>query len=177
MISVRWQSVVLGLLVAGLGFGGVGCKQKPGKGGNMLADEKLGTIGEDPLAGGAGDLPDREAMAGEGQRGMFPAVYFDYDSALMRGGEEAKLQAVAGYLRDNTAASVTVEGHCDERGSNEYNISLGDRRAMAVRAALIGLGVDGSRIEPKSMGEEMPAAPGHDEASWAQNRRAEFVVR
>ena len=72
--------------------------------------------------------------------------------------EEAKLQALAEYLRSNSKAVVLVEGHCDERGSNEYNLSLGDRRAMSVRAALVALGIDGARVNTKSMGEEAPVA-------------------
>jgi peptidoglycan-associated lipoprotein len=69
-----------------------------------------------------------------------------------------------------------VEGNCDERGSNEYNLALGERRALAVRAYLVNLGIDAGRIQTKSLGEERPVALGHDESSWQQNRRAEFQL-
>ena len=177
MMSVRWQSVMLGLLVGALAMGGVGCKKKPVTGAGGLDDGigGVGTVGENGDM--TGDQAARDAFGGAGQAGMFPAVYFDYDSALLSAGEEAKLVAVLAHLQQNADARITVEGHCDERGSNEYNLSLGQRRADAVRAALIGQGADAGRIESMSRGEEAPAAPGHDEASWAQNRRGEFLVR
>jgi peptidoglycan-associated lipoprotein len=176
MMSVRWQSIVLGLLVGSIALGGAGCKKKPKTGPGMNAEDGTGSIIGENLDDGSMTPPSRAGFDGEGTRGQFSSVYFDYDSALMRGGEESKLQAVAEHLRSNAGAAVLVEGHCDERGSNEYNLSLGDRRAMAVRAALIALGVDGSRVNTKSMGEEAPVAPGHDESSWSQNRRGEFVL-
>jgi peptidoglycan-associated lipoprotein len=71
---------------------------------------------------------------------------------------------------------VVIEGHCDERGSREYNLALGERRALAVRAYLVGLGIDATRLQTKSYGEEQPVAMGHDESSWSRNRRAEFVL-
>lgn len=175
MISTRWHMVVLGLMVSALAMGTVGCKKKP-KPTTGLNNDEITSLTEGELDGSALDGAGTIGREGEGARGQFPAVYFDYDSAIMRGGEEAKLQAVAEHLRGNQGATLVVEGHCDERGSNEYNLSLGDRRAMAVRAYLVGLGIDGSRVNTKSLGEEMPAAMGHDEASWSQNRRAEFVL-
>ena len=178
MMSVRWQSVMLGLLVGALALGGVGCKKKPAAGPGLTDGDitGVGTVGENGGMG-ADDQANRGAFGGAGQAGMFPAVYFDYDSALLRAGEEAKLVAVLAHLQQNADAHITVEGHCDERGSNEYNLSLGQRRADAVRAALIGQGADAARVEAMSRGEESPAAPGHDESSWSQNRRGEFIVR
>ncbi|NCC31563.1 MAG: peptidoglycan-associated lipoprotein, partial [Chloroflexia bacterium] len=76
-------------------------------------------------------------------------------------------------LKRNPATRMIVDGHCDERGSNEYNLALGERRALAVRAYLIGLGLDGSRIQTRSFGEERPAAFGSDESAWRLNRRGE----
>ncbi len=170
MMKRGLQLLILGLMVASIAA--TGCKRKP-KVGSGLGDNVSG-VGSDVDYGGEGLSSRPDGMTE--QAGMFSPVYFDYDSAQVGPAEQAKLQAVADHLRRNTAGGVTVEGNCDERGSNEYNLALGERRALAVRAALIALGVDGSRIQTKSYGEERPVAMGHDEAAWAQNRRAEFVL-
>ena len=81
------------------------------------------------------------------------------------------------WLRDNPDVNVTIEGHCDERGTVEYNLALGDRRAESAKAYLVNLGIPASRIETVSYGEERPVDPGHNEAAWARNRRAAFVIR
>ena len=158
MMSSRWQMFVMAMMVSALALGSVGCKKKPKPGAGMGGTDVASIDGGETVEGSdiAGGTIGRE---GDGVRGQFSAVYFDYDSAIMRGGEESKLQAVAEHLRSNQGATLLVEGHCDERGSNEYNLSLGDRRAMAVRAYLVGLGIDGSRVNTKSLGEEQPAAP------------------
>ena len=140
----------------GLDDGGIGSL----KGGNINIDS-LGT-----RPGG-----DTAEIAGQ-----FAAVYFDYDSAQVKGSERAKVETAAASLKKSTAGGVIVEGHCDERGSAEYNLALGERRAMAVRAYLQTLGVDAARIQTKSFGKEKPVALGHDEESWGKNRRAEFVL-
>jgi peptidoglycan-associated lipoprotein len=106
---------------------------------------------------------------------QFAASLFDYDSAHVIESERAKVDAAVEYLRQNPALNVIIEGHCDERGSADYNLALGERRALAVRAYMIGLGVDPSRIQTKSYGKEKPVALGHDESAWRFNRRAEFV--
>ena len=82
---------------------------------------------------------------------------------------------MADYLKKNAGVGVIVEGNCDERGSAEYNLALGERRSLAARAYLIGLGVDGAMVQTKSYGEEKPVNPGHDDAAWQVNRRDEFV--
>jgi peptidoglycan-associated lipoprotein len=83
---------------------------------------------------------------------------------------------VANYLKSNGGQAVLVEGHCDERGTPEYNRALGERRALSVRESLISLGVPGEGIHTVSFGEDRPADPGHNDAAWAKNRRAEFVL-
>jgi peptidoglycan-associated lipoprotein len=103
-------------------------------------------------------------------------IHFDLDSATIKSSEESKLQAVADYLKGNANKWLEVHGHCDERGTEGYNDSLGERRALAAREALIGLGIGGERIRTISHGEKVPADPGHDESAWRQNRRDEFVV-
>lgn len=102
-------------------------------------------------------------------------VYFDFDSSVVHDDAMPMLKAHAEYLVSNTATIVTVEGHTDERGTREYNIALGERRADAVRRILLANGVATSQIKIVSYGEERPAALGHNEQAWAQNRRAELV--
>lgn len=108
--------------------------------------------------------------------GEFSPVYFAYDSARVAAEERFKADVALEVLRSNSASRMIVEGHCDERGSREYNLALGERRAQAVRAYLIGLGIDGTRIQTRSFGEENPAEMGHDESSYRLNRRAEFLL-
>ena len=102
-------------------------------------------------------------------------VYFEYDRDVVKPEFAALVQAHASYLAQNRNRKVRLEGHADERGSREYNMALGQRRAVAVNKATTILGVGGERIETISFGEDKPKASGHDEASWAQNRRVEIV--
>ncbi len=103
-------------------------------------------------------------------------VFFDFDSSVVKASEKPKVSTVADYLKANSAAAVRVEGNCDERGTEEYNRSLGERRALAVREMLIGLGIDMTRVDTTSYGKDKPADPGHDESAWKQNRRDDFIV-
>lgn len=103
------------------------------------------------------------------------SVYFDFDSFALTSESRTSLQQVAETLKSGEGARVQIEGHCDERGSNEYNLALGEKRARAVEEYLISQGVDSSLLSTISYGEERPVAPGSDEESWAKNRRAEFV--
>ena len=102
-------------------------------------------------------------------------IYFEFDQSSIRSEFVDVLRAHAGYLNTNSSATVRIEGHADERGSREYNIGLGERRANAVRSFLEAEGVSASQIATISYGEERPAALGHDEISWAENRRAVLV--
>ena len=103
-------------------------------------------------------------------------VHFDYDSAAIRSSERADLQTVADYMKSAAGKALLIEGHCDERGTDEYNRALGERRALSVREALIQLGADASKMTTRSYGRDRKIALGNDEASHAQNRRGEFVV-
>jgi peptidoglycan-associated lipoprotein len=103
-------------------------------------------------------------------------VLFAYDSYQIAPSEVAKVEKVAEFMRRATDVKLVAEGHCDERGSNEYNMSLGEHRALAVRAHLISLGIDGSRIQTRSFGEEKPLNSGHGESAWRENRRVEFAL-
>ena len=106
----------------------------------------------------------------------FAPVYFGFDSTVVPQGEVGKIDAVAQHLAEKTDRVVVVEGNCDERGSNEYNMSLGENRSGIIRNYLVQSGIDASRIQTRSFGEEKPAAEGHDEASWALNRRGDFAI-
>ncbi|MBM4024641.1 MAG: peptidoglycan-associated lipoprotein [Planctomycetes bacterium] len=117
-----------------------------------------------------------DPFPGEGSRGQFAPVYFAYDSSSVSDTERAAIETVASYLRASPNARLVIEGHGDERGSNEYNLALGERRALAVRAYLGSLGIGSDRIQTRSFGEEQPVQSGHAEDSWRLNRRAEFVV-
>jgi peptidoglycan-associated lipoprotein len=105
-------------------------------------------------------------------------VYFAFDSFAVQGSEKAKVAAVAEYLKSHTTprTAVRVEGHCDERGTEEYNRSLGERRALAVREELVSLGIEPNRILTVSFGEDRPAVTGNDESAWRKNRRGEFIL-
>ncbi len=104
-------------------------------------------------------------------------VMFEFDSASLTAEAQEILRAKAEYLRDNPGVRVMIEGHCDERGTNEYNLALGDRRAYSSKAFLTDLGIDDARLSTISYGEERPIASGSTEDAWAQNRRAHFVIK
>ena len=103
-------------------------------------------------------------------------VHFDFDSSVVKGSEKANVVAVADYLKANATNAVKIEGHCDERGTEEYNRSLGERRALALRESLVTLSIDPSRVDTATFGKDRPVDPAHDEAAWKKNRRGEFVV-
>lgn len=117
------------------------------------------------------------ARAGEEVRAMLATmVHFDYDRAEIRPDDAASLDAKVSILQANPNLTIRVHGHCDERGSDEYNLALGNRRATAVKQYLVNRGIDGGRIATQSWGEERPIAQGMSEDAWAQNRRAEFEI-
>lgn len=130
------------------------------------------------------------AVAGSGSQGagsgttagatapeaLLETVYFDFDQSDLRQDARDALSRNAALLLKRSAQKVTIEGHCDERGTDEYNLALGERRAKAVAAYLTNLGVKTERIATISFGEEKPKVQGSDEAAWSKNRRAEFVI-
>lgn len=103
-------------------------------------------------------------------------VFFDFDSSVIKTEGQDTLQKQADWLKKNASLNVTVEGHCDERGTREYNLALGERRAAAAKHYLVSLGVEAGRIQTISYGKERPAVVGSDESAWSQNRRAVTVV-
>jgi peptidoglycan-associated lipoprotein len=104
-------------------------------------------------------------------------VYFDYDESVLMDQDRAILEAHAQYLSQNPGAAVTLEGHTDERGTREYNLALGERRAVSARQFMSLLGASGQQLRTVSYGEEQPAALGHNEEAWALNRRVEIIYR
>ncbi len=116
------------------------------------------------------------AAAAEVRNMLAAMVHFDFDKANIRGDDAATLDQKVAILNANPDLRIRISGHCDERGSDEYNLALGNRRATASKQYLVSHGVDASRVETASFGEERPMAMGQDEDSWAQNRRGEFEI-
>ena len=103
-------------------------------------------------------------------------IYFEFDKSTLTPAAQDNLLRKAEWLRENSDVTATIEGHCDERGTNEYNLALGDRRAESAKAFLVDLGIDASRLTTISYGEERPLCPEKNEECWAKNRRGHFVV-
>jgi len=110
------------------------------------------------------------------RRGFSPDIYFDYDESTLTDDTREKLSRNADLLKSNAQFSVTIEGHADERGTNEYNLALGERRSNAVRDYLGSLGVAGERLRTISYGEERPVCTQNEESCWSQNRRAHMII-
>jgi peptidoglycan-associated lipoprotein len=107
----------------------------------------------------------------------FEDIHFDFDKSFIREDAKPALQKVADYLKKNPGAAMIIEGHCDERGTSEYNMALGERRAESAKSYLVSLGVKSGGLSTVSFGEEKQIDTGHTEAAWAKNRRAHFVLR
>ncbi|MEO0971562.1 MAG: OmpA family protein [Pseudomonadota bacterium] len=184
MQTIRQVTMVLaalGALVLAAGCASTGSGASAGTSGAVLVGDNgssdtsgstRGTLGDDGITGGALD-------GGSAGRGPAPpretVIFFDYDRSDVRAEYAELLARHARYILDNGVVSVRLEGHTDERGSREYNIGLGERRAQAVRQALLSLRVPSTRVATVSYGEERSAVFGQDEASLAANRRVEIV--
>jgi peptidoglycan-associated lipoprotein len=141
-------------------------------GGNQLPTDKIGTgqLGPSELPEAKTGTQDREALAAQ-------TVYFGFDRHSIQPSEQGKIDSVATYLKNTANVQLLVEGHCDERGTEEYNRSLGERRAIAVREYLLQKhGLPSDRVTTLSMGEDRPASLEKTEEAYAKNRRAEFVI-
>ena len=141
--------------------------------------DAAGTAGT-RTAGAFGSLADKSSdeykkMYGRSSEQFFP-IYFDFDQATIRSDQFSTLEHNADFLKSNPSARVVIEGNCDERGTNEYNLALGERRALSAKAYLVEVGIEEHRIRTVSFGEERPLFLGQDEFSWAQNRRDDFVL-
>ncbi len=139
------------------------------------SDQSAGTAGAGGGAGGAGAGPrpgtEEDLVANVGDR-----VFFDFDKSDLKPEARRTIERWSAWLKQYPNVSVTVEGHCDERGTREYNLALGERRANAAKNFLTSLGVDARRVSTISYGKERPAVVGSNEAAWSQNRRAVMVV-
>ena len=144
---------------------------EPGAGGTLPTGETVPSGGGQTASlGGFNDMiPDPAALAAY-------TVHFAFDSAAVKKSENANIQAVASKLSADSSTKLQIEGNCDERGTEEYNRSLGERRALALREALAKAGVDPMRIRTISYGKDKPVDPANNEAAWAKNRRGDFVL-
>jgi peptidoglycan-associated lipoprotein len=161
--------IALGLVVSALVF--PGCRSRGAKPGDGDLGINTTVIGDEiPLTetDWSGLSPVTDVS--------FETVKFAYDSFRIAPSEIGKIEKVASYMRADGSVRLIAQGHCDERGSKEYNLSLGENRALAVRAYLVELGVPSENIQTKSFGEEQPVDPGHSEGAWSQNRRVEFAL-
>jgi len=144
---------------------------------DVTQDEPAFGASEDGTAAPTGETVGTE---GAGDAGVASSdlrtVYFPYDSYSLQGDAREALKFNANWLKQNSSATVQIEGHCDERGTTEYNLALGEKRANAARDYLERLGVESSRISVISYGEERPQETGSNETAWAKNRRAAFII-
>ena len=188
IVGVALAFILGSLLSAG------GCSKKQSKVEEVTAPAPLGApkaSGEDEEARRRADEEarrraeaERQAKLRDAERGQSirdqiqafesEPVYFDYNSPDLRAQYRPVLEKKATWLKSHPEYSLKIEGHCDERGTAEYNLALGERRAKVVMSYLVSLGVPPGRISTISYGEERPSASGHDERAWAKNRRAEF---
>jgi len=145
---------------------------------NMPAEETLDASGQNlgSLSVNS-DMNSEEYKRAHGRSSMeMQPVYFDFDQASIRNDQIPRLEQDADYLKDNPSRKLVIEGNTDERGTNEYNLALGERRAINAKTYLVELGIDGSRIRTVSYGKERPLFTGHTEDDWARNRRDDFVL-
>jgi peptidoglycan-associated lipoprotein len=160
--------------VGGAGGQTGGGQGEPGSGGKLP-----GAGGESSTPGAGGGLAQGPGHPGWPENAdIFKSdtVYFDFDSSVIKPGEKSKISAVADYLKSNAEDALKIEGHCDERGTEEYNRALGERRALALREELANLGVEATRVDTISYGKDRPADQGHDESAWSKNRRGVFIL-
>ena len=178
-------STIMSVFAVAVAVAVTGCKyDKAGKGG-------AGGAGGDGANGrdiNAQDISAQEGSISGASEGKFDElytrctdvdfspVYFAFDSTVVPQGELGKIDAVAQHLTARTDRVVIVEGNCDERGSSEYNMALGENRAIIIRNYLVQSGIAADRIQTRSYGAEKPAVDGHDESAWSKNRRGEFAI-
>ena len=189
-------NTMMALAVCGaLAFAVTGCKYDDvAEGGDVAGGGDVQTVDTNDGAGAGAGVSDIDTVLGQDGKPAtelkfdqdpnytrctdvdFAPVYFAFDASNLKDSELAKIEAVAQHLQANPTRVVMVEGNCDERGSNEYNLTLGELRAGAVRNYLLRLGIAAERVQTKSYGEEKPAVAGSGESVWSKNRRGEFAI-
>ena len=192
------KTILFSALIGSMVFLGSGCHKKVAapEGGDMSGGKNIqypdgysennlgkeGTLSDNGRGEGKGNLSlndaDNQSDAYKREHGRctpgFSPVFFDFDQSSIRADMTDRMQSNAGFLKQHQEMKVVIEGNCDARGTNEYNLALGERRARSAKQYLINLGVDGSRIRTVSYGEERPLFQGQDENSYAMNRRDDF---
>jgi len=179
----------LSMLVLAVTLAGTGCRNHKPVGVTPLPGQSTSGVNDQNNANTLPVAPDNNGpIAQTGSLDKFAnttedaaalaahTVHFAYDSAAVKSSEKANVQAVADALSREAGALLRIEGNCDERGTEEYNRSLGERRALALREALARLGVDPSRIQTVSYGKDRPVDPANNAAAWAKNRRGDFIL-
>ena len=195
MISKKKGILVTLAVVLLLSYSFAGCAKKPAEPGPGEQMSQTRALEETPATGGKMEKdtpPAEEVLSPEEPKSMVPEsaremaafdgsdlidVFFALDKSDLTSEGKDKLASNARLLKTASGVKIMVEGHCDERGTNEYNLGLGERRANTVKNYLVSLGVSTSRIKTISYGEENPFAAGHNEAAWKQNRRAHFDLQ
>lgn len=175
MKSKVWLKICLIIFVMSFLFAtGCNCKKKPLDTTPAVAGEKGISDAEMEAKRKAEEaaMLKKAAM----QKFVNEDVYFDFDDAAIRADARETLKDKVEWLKANTGESVTIEGHCDERGTEAYNLALGERRAQSIKTFLVNAGIDKSRLQTVSYGEEKPVDPGKNEAAWAKNRRGHFRI-
>ncbi|HEY1504028.1 MAG TPA: peptidoglycan-associated lipoprotein Pal [Stellaceae bacterium] len=160
-MNLRPLSLIAGLLLL------AACSQNPSNSGNANANGANGNTTQSSIVPGS---------AQDFQTNVGDRVFFDFDKSTIKPEGQQTLQRQADWLKRYPNVTVTVEGHCDDRGTREYNLALGERRATAVQRALVALGVQANRVKTISYGKERPAVLGDNDAAWAQNRRGVTVI-
>ena len=156
---------IIAAFAAALLLAACASSEKPATEGNGSSTTGGGTAGQ----AAPGSVEEFQVSVGD-------RVFFDYDSYEIRPDAQDTLRKQGAWLQQYRQYTVTIEGHCDERGTREYNLALGERRANSVKNYLVALGVDANRIQTISYGKERPEVPGSDETAWAQNRRGVTVL-
>jgi len=179
-VKTARQILTLALVLAVALLVTTDCGKKPapelGPGEEGMPEEELEPTEEtSPPEEGEGEID--EQPGDEEISLLMRDIHFDYDDDSLREGEKSIMNANAQVMLDNIWVEIVVEGHCDERGTVEYNLALGERRALAAKRYLVSYGIDASRISILSYGKESPVAYGSTEDAWAKNRRAHFAVK
>ncbi|HVO27936.1 MAG TPA: peptidoglycan-associated lipoprotein Pal [Candidatus Margulisiibacteriota bacterium] len=163
-------AMTLALLIV---VAGVGCSSKKKA---TTSGAAGGGVGDEALGSGAGSLEKYKQGLPPGEEGPLKDVHFAFDSYDLDEESRGVLRDNGNWLKDHSTAKAEIEGHCDERGTVEYNLALGAKRARAAKDYLVALGVEAGRLTTISYGEELPLCHEHDESCWQRNRRAHFVV-